>query len=155
AQRQGSGQRCYAIVGDGESNEGAVWEALLFANQFRLANLLIIVDANGFQAMGATEEVMRLGSLADKLSAFGLEVREVDGHDEAPLDEPITKLNASAAPGPKALVARTIKGKGVSFMENDNRWHYTRLDERTYTAAMAELQAEASHCLRGKEQANA
>jgi transketolase len=146
AQRAGTGQRCYAVVGDGEMNEGAIWEALLFARQFRLTNLLVIVDANGFQAMGATEDVMRLDPLADKLTAFGLEVREVNGHDEAALDAAITELKTSAAPRPRALVARTIKGKGVSFMENDNRWHYTRLDDRTYTAALAELEARTKEC---------
>jgi transketolase len=140
AQRRGTGQRVYAIVGDGEANEGAIWEALLFANQYRLVNLVVIVDANGFQAMGTTDAIMCLTPLADKLTAFGLDVREVDGHDETALDRTLAELTASAAPGPRALVARTVKGKGVSFMENDNRWHYTSLDAHTYAAATAELE---------------
>jgi transketolase len=144
AQRHGTGQRCYAVVGDGEINEGVCWEALLFAAQFRLNNLIVVVDANGFQAMGATDEVIRLDPLAAKLVAFGLDVREVDGHDEAALDAAFTDLEHSAAPGPRAVVARTVKGKGVSFMEHDNRWHYTRLNDRTYAAAVAELEARVA-----------
>src|SRR5262249_39818682 len=80
-----------------------------------------------------------LGRLADKLRAFGLETREVDGHDEATLDSSIAELWRHSAPRPRALVARTVKGKGGSFMENDNRWHYTRLTPQTYAAALAEL----------------
>jgi transketolase len=139
AQRGGTGQKVFAIVGDGEINEGAVWEALLFAAHFRLANLLVIVDANGYQAMGTTREVMDLGHVASKLRAFGLETREVDGHDEAALDAAFHELAALPGDAPRAVVAHTVKGKGVSFMEHDNRWHYTRLDEATYRSAMAEL----------------
>jgi transketolase len=139
AKRKGSGQRCFAVVGDGECNEGSIWEALLFARQFELSNLIVLVDANGYQAMGSTREVMDLGSLEGKLSAFGLETRSVNGHDEAQLDAALRELTALRIPKPKALVAHTIKGKGVSFMENNNRWHYTRLNPDTFHAAMAEL----------------
>jgi len=139
AKRQKTGQRCYAIVGDGEINEGAIWEALLFAAHFELDNLMVLVDANGFQAMGTTEEVLRLGRIADKLTAFGLVTREVDGHDEAALDATIRDLWQTSPKQPKAVVAHTVKGKGVSFMENDNRWHYTRLKPESYAAAVAEL----------------
>lgn len=139
AKRRGSDQRTFAIVGDGELNEGACWEALLFASHFRLSNLVVIVDANGYQAMGSTREVMELGRIADKLAAFGLETREVDGHDEAQLDAAIAHLLGFDSPRPKAIVARTVKGKGVSFMEHDNRWHYTRLTAESYQRAMSEL----------------
>jgi transketolase len=139
AKRAGTDQRCYAIVGDGECNEGPIWEALLFASQFGLDNLTTIVDANGYQAMGTTREVMDLGDLTAKLQSFGQETRAVDGHDECAIDEAITDL-AAAPPGrPRALVARTVKGHGVSFMAADNRWHYTRLTDETYARAMAEL----------------
>jgi transketolase len=141
AKRKGTGQRVFAIVGDGESNEGAIWEALLFASHFGLDNLLVIIDANGFQAMGTTDEVLRLGSIAEKLRAFGLEARDVDGHDEAALDEALSALTRSVTPRPRGLVAHTVKGKGVSFMEGDNRWHYTRLTLETYAQALAELGA--------------
>jgi transketolase len=140
AQRRGTGQRCFAVVGDGEINEGAVWEALLFASHFGLANLVVIVDANGYQAMGKTAEVMNLGAIAAKFRAFGLETREVDGHDEAALDAALRELVAWTEPRPRGLVAHTVKGKGVSFMEGDNRWHYSRLSPDTYAAAVAELQ---------------
>jgi transketolase len=139
AKRRGSDQRTFAIVGDGEMNEGSIWEAILFSSHFELGGLTVIVDANGFQAMGSTNEVMRLGRIADKLTAFGLVTREVDGHDEAQLDRTIGELLESRSDQPKALVAHTIKGKGVSFMEHDNRWHYTRLTSETYDRAMAEL----------------
>ena len=82
---------------------------------------------------------VRLGRLAGKLAAFGLETREVDGHNQAALDAAIGELWHSPSPAPRALVARTVKGKGVSFMEGDNRWHYTRLSDATYAAALAEL----------------
>lgn len=140
AKRQRTGQRCFALVGDGELNEGSIWEALLFAAHFELSNLLVIVDANGFQAMGCTAEVLRLGWIPDKFSAFGFETREVDGHDETALDAVINELVRGTWYRPRALVAHTVKGKGVSFMEEDNRWHYTRLNADTRAAALAELQ---------------
>jgi transketolase len=141
ARRAGTGQRCFAIVGDGECNEGAIWEALQLASHHGLANLTVIVDENRFQAMGPTKEIMDLGSLRDKFVAFGLDAWEVDGHDELALEE--TLIQAVRHPGsrPRAVVARTVKGKGVSFMEGDNRWHYTRLTADTYARAVAELQA--------------
>lgn len=140
ARRMGTDQRVFAIVGDGEINEGAIWEAALFAAQFELSNLTVIVDANGFQAMGATDEVLRLGNIAEKFAAFGFETRTVDGHDEAALDEATTELVQLAGPRPRVLVANTVKGHGVSFMASDNRWHYTRLTRDTYEQAIAELQ---------------
>jgi transketolase len=140
AKRRQTEQRCFAIVGDGEINEGSIWEALLFASHFKLNNLVVIVDANGFQAMGPTREVMDLGSIADKLTAFGLDVLEVDGHDEAQLDGALTELVGRPGDRPRALVARTVKGHGVSFMAGDNRWHYTRLTADTHARAVAELE---------------
>ena len=142
AKRKQTNQRCFAIVGDGEINEGAIWEALLFATHFELANLLVIVDENGYQAMGTTEEVMRLGNIADKFRAFGFETREVDGHDELALDQIIHELMNLISTAPRAIVAHTVKGKGISFMENDNRWHYTRLTDETYKSAIAELKSQ-------------
>jgi transketolase len=139
AKRKGTRQKCVAIVGDGEINEGSIWEALQFAAHFELSNLLVIVDANGFQAMGSTTEVLDLSDLPDKFRAFGFATRAVDGHDEAELDTAIGGLLRSPCSGPRALVAYTIKGKGISFMAGDNRWHYTRLNADTYARAMAEL----------------
>jgi transketolase len=137
--RKGTGRRVFAVVGDGEANEGPIWEALLFAAHFKLSNLIVVIDANGFQAMGTTREVMDLGRIAEKLTAFGLETREVDGHDEDALDRALTELTNLPGDRPRGLVAHTVKGKGVSFMEGDNRWHYTRLSDDTFQAAIAEL----------------
>ena len=139
ALRLGTAQKVYAVIGDGECNEGSIWETLLFAAHFQLTNLLVIVDANGYQAMGPTIEVMNMGSLEQKFTAFGFETCTVDGHDEALLDETITRLVKSSFPGPRAIIARTVKGKGVSFMEGSNLWHYSRLNEKTYGDALAEL----------------
>lgn len=132
-------QACYALVGDGELNEGAIWEAILFAAQFKLDNLLVIVDKNDFQAMGSTDEVMRLGDIEAKFASFGFDALTVDGHDEAAIDAACTALRSRRDGRPKAMVARTVKGKGVSFMEHNNVWHYTRLAPATYQAALAEL----------------
>ncbi len=140
AKRLGTDQKVFAIVGDGEINEGAIWEAALFASHFELSNLTIIVDANGFQAMGTTEEVMRLGNIAEKFSAFGFETRTVNGHDEQAFDEAVAELKQLPGPRPRLLVANTVKGYGVSFMGGDNRWHYTRLTQDRYEQAIAELQ---------------
>jgi transketolase len=139
ARRNGTGQRCFAIVGDGEMNEGAIWEAMLLAAHCGLDNLVVIVDENGLQAMGRTEDVLGLGSLAAKFEAFSFDCEVVDGHAEARIDEAIVRLLGRRNGHPKAIVAKTVKGKGVSFMENNNAWHYTRLDERTFEDAMMEL----------------
>jgi transketolase len=141
AKRRASGQMCYAIVGDGEMNEGSIWEALLFAAQFKLDNLVVIVDENRFQAMGSTEDVMSLANLDARFTSFGFDCRNVDGHDEAGLDTALSQLKAMRNGKPKAIVARTVKGKGVSFMENNNIWHYTRLTKETYEASVAEVGA--------------
>jgi transketolase len=104
-----------------------------------LTNLLVIVDANGYQAMGRTSEIMNLGDLEKKFAAFGFESRTVDGHDETLLHQAITELINSPFPGPRAIIAQTVKGNGVSFMEGTNLWHYSRLSEKTYQAALVEL----------------
>jgi transketolase len=132
-------QMCYALVGDGELNEGTIWEAMLFAAQFKLDNLVVIVDVNGFQAMGTTDEVISLGDIEAKFTAFDFEAVTIDGHDEAAIDRAYRDFKASKNGKPKALIAKTIKGKGVSFMEHDNIWHYTRLNPQTYEAAITEL----------------
>jgi transketolase len=134
-----SDQTCYVLLGDGELNEGSIWEALLFAAHFKLDNLLVIVDKNGFQAMGTTDEVMALGNIESKLRAFGFDTLSIDGHDERAIDSAYGRLKSLANGRPKAIVAQTVKGKGVSFMEHNNLWHYSRLNAQTYAAATAEL----------------
>lgn len=137
--RLGTDQKVYAIVGDGELNEGPIWEGALVAAHHELDNLMLIVDKNGFQAMGATDDVLALGDLSAKFQSFGFQTIEVDGHDEAAVDAAIRKLWAIGARKPKALIARTVKGKGVPFMEADNRWHYTRLNAHTFAEAVEAL----------------
>lgn len=132
-------QTCYALVGDGELNEGAIWEAALFAAHFKLDNLVVIIDKNGFQAMGATDDVIALGNIEEKFRAFGFDSVTINGHDEMAIDAAYANARADRNGKPKAIVATTIKGKGVSFMEHNNTWHYTRLTAQTHAAAIAEL----------------
>ena len=139
ARRRGTDQKVFALVGDGELNEGPIWEGAMFATHQRLDNLMMIVDLNGFQAMGATEEVLDMGDIPSKLASFGFAVQAVDGHDESAIDAAVQALWLQAPGRPKALVARTVKGKGVPFMEHQNKWHYTRLNAQTYAEALAAL----------------
>ncbi len=108
------------LLSDGECNEGSVWEAALFAPKHGLKNLTAIVDYNKWQATGRSQEVMSLEPLAEKWHAFGWNVCEVDGHDFSALTDALNQ----ESPLPKAIIAHTVKGKGVSFMEDDNNWHY-------------------------------
>ncbi|SCK37695.1 transketolase subunit A [Variovorax sp. HW608] len=140
AQRKKSGQKCYVIIGDGEINEGPIWEAMLFAAHAQLDNLMVIVDANGFQAMGTTDEVMKLGDLSAKFAAFDFDVLSVNGHDMDAISNAIDALESRKNGYPKALIAATVKGKGVSYMENVNAWHYSRLNPELYAQAMTELE---------------
>jgi len=137
AKLRGTDQKTYALVGDGEINEGPIWEGSLFAAHHQLKNFMVIVDENGFQAMGRTQDVINLGNIQAKFESFGFEVITLDGHDQAAIDSAITQLWASASTAPKALIAKTVKGKGVPFMENNNIWHYTRLDPETYAEALS------------------
>lgn len=134
-------QTCYALVGDGELNEGAIWEAVLFAAHFKLDNLVVMIDQNGFQAMGSTDDVMMLGSIEKKFEAFGFDAITINGHDEEAIDAAYTQLKAARNGRPKAIIATTVKGKGVSFMEHNNIWHYTRLTSESHAVAIAELGA--------------
>jgi transketolase len=138
-QRKGTDQKVYAIVGDGELNEGPIWEGALVAAHHKMDNLMLIVDKNGFQAMGTTDEVLALGDLSAKFASFGFETVEVDGHDEQAVDAAIRQLWKTGTGKPKAMIARTVKGKGVAFMEADNRWHYTRLNPQTFAEAIDAL----------------
>lgn len=136
-------QICYALVGDGELNEGPIWEAALFAAQFKLDNLIVIIDKNGFQAMGSTDEVISLGNIEDKFKVFGFDTITIDGHNEISIDEAYVSMKKLCNGKPKAIIAISVKGKGVSFMEHNNIWHYTRLTAETHAAAIAELGVSA------------
>lgn len=140
AKRKNSGQRVFCIIGDGEMNEGPNWEAMLFAPQHKLDNLVVIIDENGFQAMGRTDEIIGLGDMAAKFTEFGFDAVTINGHDEAVIDETVTALLGNGTGKPKAIIAKTVKGYGVPFMENNNIWHYTRLTDETYQSAIAALE---------------
>jgi transketolase len=113
----------YVVMSDGECNEGSVWEAALFAPAQRLERLTVIIDYNKWQATGRSEEIMALAPLARKWEAFGWDAVEVDGHD---LDALLAALRAprEGTGRPRAIIAHTVKGRGISFMEDDNNWHY-------------------------------
>jgi transketolase len=128
----------YAIVSDGELDEGSNWEAILFAPHHRLERLTLVVDYNKIQSFGSTAEVLNLDPLADKFRAFGWDTLEVDGHDHAALAAALAKQGRSAGK-PRAVIAHTIKGKGVGFMEGQLAWHYKSPDAGQYAAANAEL----------------
>jgi transketolase len=131
--------RTYVLMSDGECNEGTVWEAALFIPANKLGNLTVIIDYNKWQATGRSNEVMNLPSLRDKWTAFGWESNEIDGNGMAAVVEALH--NASRDNGkPTAIVANTIKGKGVSFMEDDNNWHYRIPNAQEVLAAKKELQ---------------
>ncbi|MDP9121421.1 MAG: transketolase [Acidobacteriota bacterium] len=132
--------RVFVVLGDGECQEGAVWEAAMAAAHYRLDNLVAIVDRNGVQEDGPTETIMALEPFGDKWRAFNWEVREVDGHDAAALSQALHAV-PFAAGRPSLLIARTVKGKGVSFAENTHAWHYGKLNPEQKAQALAELAA--------------
>ena len=127
----------YVILGDGECNEGSVWEAAMAAPKFKLDNLNVILDKNNFQQTGANNEIMDLGNLFDKWKSFGWEVDTVDGHNIEDLKTYFDKKNTSSKP--KILIAKTIKGKGFSFSENNNAWHHSVMTKSIYEKAKEEL----------------
>ncbi len=134
------GERCrvFALLSDGENNEGSVWEAALFAAAQRLENVCVIVDYNKWQATARSNETLALAPLRDKWAAFGWDAREIDGHDVGALAEAMAAVpNGSGKP--VALIAHTVKGKGVSFMEDDNNWHYRVPKADEVARARAEL----------------
>lgn len=133
------GSRCFVLLGDGECDEGSVWEAAMSASHYGLGNLCAVVDANGLQYDGPTGEVLSLGDLAAKWGAFGWDVVEVDGHDFAGL---VPALGARGEGRPRAVIARTVKGKGASFAEGAPEWHNSRLTRELYETALAELAAD-------------
>ena len=138
AKVQGKDTKVFTLLGDGECQEGQIWEALMSAAHYKLDNLTVIVDNNGLQIDGSNDEVMSLGDMAAKLRAFGFDLHEIDGHD---LDAIEAALSAPVTPGkPKAILAHTVKGKGVSFMENQVGWHGKAPNEEQRQQALKELE---------------
>ena len=133
--------RVYSVLGDGEVEEGQVWEAAMFAAHNKLDNLVIFVDQNGLQIDGTVDEVAGIEPLDKKFESFGFEVFKIDGHDFNQIEDALNKAREVKGK-PVAILAKTVKGKGVSFMENQVGWHGTAPNKEQYEQATAELQAE-------------
>lgn len=131
----------YAVMGDGELNEGTCWEACMAASKFKADNLIAIVDRNHVQLDGTSDEIMPLGNLADKFKAFGFEVFTCNGHDVEALSDTIDLAKAVKGK-PSVILAETVKGKGVSFMEGKNTWHGKAINDEECKLALAELRGE-------------
>lgn len=140
AKRDGKNYRVFCLVGDGESQEGQIWEAVQSAAKYQLDNLIIIVDNNGLQNDSSCDEVMPLGNLAEKFSAFGCAVQSIDGHQIREIRKAFATTRLEKNGKPHCILAKTVKGKGVSFMENVVSWHGTAPNDEQYARAMQEIE---------------
>lgn len=138
AKNDGSPHRICVLISDGELNEGSIWEAVLFAAQHKLDNLLLVIDNNKMQALGFTKDTLDLDPVKAKFDAFGWAGVEVDGHSVSSLIKALDEVPFHADK-PSVIVAHTIKGKGVSFMENNLYWHYSCPNDEEYAQALAEI----------------
>ena len=141
AKYQGKASRVYTLLGDGEIQEGQVWEAMMFAGHYKLDNFCAIIDNNGLQIDGAVADVMSPYPIDEKLKAFGFEVAVVDGHDFEQLEAAFAQARATKGK-PFGIIMKTTKGKGVSYMENQASWHGKAPNDEEYAIAMAELKAQ-------------
>lgn len=130
-------EKVYVLLGDGECEEGTIWEAIMFANHMKLNNLVIIVDCNKIQKMGTLDDVMSISSWTEKFKSFGCNVKEVDGHNIIELKKVLKEENSEEKP--VVILANTIKGKGVSIVENDPRWHFKLPSRKELKVFMEEL----------------
>jgi len=142
SKRSGRSNTVFTIVSDGELDEGANWEAILFAAHHRLDNLICIVDYNKIQSFGSVSEVTNLEPLVDKFRAFNWSADVIDGHSVFSIYETLERLKAEHLGQPKCVIAHTVKGKGVSFMENKLEWHYRSPSEEEFLKARSELEKE-------------
>jgi transketolase len=133
---EGKKSKVYVIVGDGEAEEGSIWEAVMFIGHHKLNNIILIIDNNNLQIMGKSNKILNSSSFTHKLRGFGWDVEEIDGHN---ISEIISTLHRNQSDNPLAIVANTIKGKGVSFMENKVEWHGKSLSESEFRLANIEL----------------
>ena len=138
--RDGKDYRVFVIVGDGELDEGQIWEAVMAGNAWNLDNLVIILDNNGLHLDGSTDQVIPHLDLTKKFEAFGYETYEIDGNDMEQVVETLKKIDDSTTGRPKCINAHTVKGKGVSFMENQLGWHGMAPNAEQYAIAMEELE---------------
>ncbi len=134
--RLGGSERVYVVLSDGECDEGSVWEAAMFAGHHRLSNLCVVIDHNKLQSIGPVSEALDLEPFDEKWRAFGWAVRRVDGHDHDALRNAFGRV---APNQPTCIIADTVKGRGVSFMENEVLWHYRAPKGEEFVAAMREL----------------
>jgi transketolase len=141
AKRSGASFATYCLLGDGECQEGSVWEGALFAAHHKLDNLTVIVDNNGLQISGKVKDIVNLDPLAEKWNAFGWHAIEIDGHD---MQQVYAAFRAPSHGKPKAILARTVKGKGVSFMEGERQWHSMLPNPEELKKAMEEVSAPIS-----------
>lgn len=141
AKHMGNPCRVYTLLGDGEIQEGQPWEAMMFAHHYKLDNLCIIIDNNGLQIDGNIADVMSPYPIVDKLQAFGFEVAQIDGHNFEEMEAAFAKARETKGV-PFAIVMKTVKGKGVSYMENNADWHGKAPNDAEYEQAMAELKAQ-------------
>ena len=148
AKVRGKDYRVYTLLGDGEIQEGQVWEACMFASHYKLDNFCAIIDNNGLQIDGDVAKAMSPYPIADKLEAFGFRVAQIDGHDFRQIEDAFREARTVKGQ-PFAIVMKTVKGKGVSFMENDAGWHGVAPNDQQYAGAMAELSAKLAE-LEGK-----
>lgn len=141
AKRRGTSGRVFVVMSDGECDEGTTWESALLAGHHRLDNITIAIDRNRLQSLADTEETLRLEPFADKWRAFGWEVLTIDGHDHAALKAAMARERADGSSGkPRVVICDTIKGKGVSFMENQVLWHYRSPNDEQLRQALQELE---------------
>ncbi|WP_137862400.1 MULTISPECIES: transketolase [unclassified Sphingomonas] len=136
ARLQGAAWRSFVILSDGECDEGSIWEAAMFAGHHQLTNLVALVDYNKIQSFGRVDEVLRLEPFADKWTSFGWQVTEVDGHDHTALAEALADKGGDK---PNLLLCHTVKGRGVSFMEDRLEWHYKSPNDEQLAQAIAEI----------------
>ena len=141
AKKTGKTNRVYSLLGDGEIQEGQVWEACMAAAHYKLDNLCIVIDNNGLQIDGNIADVMSPYPIVDKLEAFGFDVQAIDGHDFDAIEAAFAHARTVAGK-PSAIVIKSVKGKGVSFMENNAGWHGKAPNDAEYAQAMAELKAQ-------------
>jgi transketolase len=139
ARKKNKSHKIYLVLGDGECNEGSVWEAAMSASQLRLGNICAVVDNNGFQSDGSTEDIISSTQLAEKWKSFGWNVVQVDGHNVPQLMQALTEDLPESQP--TCVVARTVKGKGIDFMESNNEWHHNRLTQAMFDKALEALEA--------------
>ncbi len=139
ARLQDSRRRVFVLVSDAECNEGSLWEAAIFAAHHRLSNLVVLIDLNGQQALGYTDEVLAMGDMAGRWRSFGWDTRDVDGTCVDAIAGAVERLDVVDGP-PHCLVAHTVFGRGVSFMESRIEWHYLPMSEEQYRRALAEIE---------------